>query len=330
MMFPVDEMHGSHIDMRVSVVIPAYNAARFLPEAVESVQKQMPPVHEIIIVDDGSTDDTEQVVASRGQDIKYVRQQNAGPSTARNRGIAMASGSLVAFLDADDVWTVDKIAEQLAVFHANPDVGLVASDMAEIDTGGGIIRPSVLAAHGLLSFFQTLNGAPVPQAVRRLTEKNFIPTGTVIVKRNLLVELGGFQPDIRYGEDLELWARIAARAPIVCLPRVHMLRRQHGLNATQATAPMLRDLVKVMQHLRVACGAELRAQGAVPDVFVARALFDLGYWHFTANEFDAARIAFDQSLSAKPSLRTAVYAAASRLPASLVHKARKAKQFLEN
>lgn len=329
-MFPVNEMHGSHSDMRVSVVIPAYNAARFLPEAVESVRKQTPLVHEVIIVDDGSTDDTEQVVARQGQDIKYVRQQNAGPSAARNLGIAIASGSLVAFLDADDVWTEDKMHEQLAVFQANPDVGLVASDMAETDTGGEIIRPSVLAAHGLLSFFQALNGAPVPQAVRRLAEKNFIPTGTVIAKKNLLVELGGFQPDIRYGEDLDLWARIAARAPIACLPRVHMLRRQHGANATQATAPMLRDLVKVMQNLRAACSTELLAQGADPDAYVARALFDLGYWNFTTDEFETARIAFDQSLLANPSLRTAVYAVASRLPASLIRKARKAKRFLEN
>lgn len=323
-------MHDSDSDMRVSVVIPAYNAARFLQEAVESVRKQTSLVHEVIIVDDGSTDDTAQVVVSLGQDIKYVRQQNAGPSAARNRGIAMASAPFVAFLDADDVWTENKISEQMAVLQANPAIGLVASDMAEIDMAGEIIRPSVLAAHGLLSFFQALNGTPVLQAVRRLAEKNFIPTGTVIAKKNLLVELGGFQPDIRYGEDLELWARIAARAPIACLPRVHMLRRQHGANATQATAPMLRDLVKVMQHLRAACGAELRAQGADPDAFVARALFDLGYWNFTSDEFKTSRIAFDQSLSAKFSLRTVVYAAVSRLPASLIRKARNAKQFLEN
>ncbi len=327
---PVNDMHDSHKDMRVSVVIPAYNSARFLQEAIESVRIQSSPVHEIIVVDDGSTDDTEQVVAKHGHDVKYLRQQNAGPSAARNRGIAMASGSLVAFLDADDVWSKNKISEQIEVFRANPDVGLVASDMSEIDIEGKVIRSSVLAAHGMLSFFQSLNGAPVPQALRRLIEKNFIPTGTVLAKKNLLVELGGFQPDIRYGEDLELWARIAARAPIVCLPRVHMLRRQHGANATQATAPMLCDLVKVMQNLRATCSAELRAQGGDPDAFVARALFDLGYWNFTTDRFEIAQIAFDQSLTAKPLLRTVVYAAASRLPSSLIRYARKTKQFLEN
>lgn len=316
--------------MTLSVVIPAFNAARFIADAVKSVRRQAAHVQEIIIIDDGSTDDTGQVIAGLGDDIKYVRQQNAGPSEARNRGIAMASAPLVAFLDADDVWTENKTSEQLAVLQANPGLGLVASDMAEIDIAGEIITPSVLAAHGLLPFFQALNGAPVPQAVRRLVEKNFIPTGTVIARRDLLVELGGFQPDIRYGEDLELWARIAARAPVVCLPRVHMLRRQHGSNATQATAPMLRDLVKVMQNLRAACSPEIRAQGADPDALVARALFDVGFWFFTAEELGTARAAFDQSLSEKPLLKTALYATASRLPASLLRQARKVKRFLDN
>ncbi|PWB59960.1 MAG: hypothetical protein C3F18_00305 [Nitrosomonadales bacterium] len=316
--------------MMLSVVIPAFNAARFIADAVKSVRLQAAHVQEIIIVDDGSTDDTGQVIAGLGEDIKYVRQQNAGPSAARNRGVAMASAPWIAFLDADDVWTANKISEQLAVLQANPGLGLVASDMAEIDITGELIRPSVLAAHGLLPFFQALNCAPIPHALRRLAEKNFIPTGTVIARKDLLVELGGFRPDIRYGEDLELWARIAARAPVVCLPRVHLLRRQHSSNATRATVPMLRDLVKVMQNLRAACGPELRAQGADPDALVAGALFDLGFWFFTAGELGMARSAFDQSLSAKPSLKTALYATASRLPAALLREARKARRFLEN
>lgn len=315
--------------MSISAVIPAYNAGRFIGDAVESIRRQGPAVSEIIIVDDGSTDNTDEVVAALGSDIQYVRQENAGPSAARNLGIKLANSSWIAFLDADDVWSPNKIAEQMAVFQAYPDVGLVASDMAEIDIAGNVLVPSLLEAHDLLSFFQRLDGSPVPHALRKLIEKNFIPTGTVITKRKLLLELDGFKPDIRYGEDLELWVRIAAHAPIVCLPRVHMLRRQHGSNATQATAPMLRDLVKVMQNLRAVCGAEMRTQGAAPDALVARALFDLGYWHFTAKEFETARIAFDQSLCAKPSLKTALYAAMSRLPASLVGKARKVKQYLK-
>lgn len=319
---------NSPVDMAISVVIPAYNAGRFIGEAVESIRRQGAAVSEIIIVDDGSTDNTAEIVAKLGNDIHYVWQENAGPSAARNRGIKLANSPWIAFLDADDVWTPNKIAEQLAIVRQSPDVGLVASDMAETDTVGDLIIQSVLEAHNLLGFFRGLDGAPVPHALRRLVEMNFIPTGTVIAKKNLLLELGGFNPDIRYGEDLELWARVAALAPIVCLPRVHMLRRQHGSNATQATEPMLNDLVKVMKNLRESCGTELRAQGADPDATVSAALFDLAYWHFIAGNLRAAHDTFIQSQSYKPKLRTAMYIAASRLPAPVVNTLRRVKQHL--
>ena len=115
--------------MTVSAIIPAYNAGPFIVEAVESIRQQGAAVREIIIVDDGSTDNTEELVAALGEDIRYVRQENSGPSAARNLGVKLATSPLIAFLDADDVWTPNKIAEQLAIFQAYPDVGLVASDM---------------------------------------------------------------------------------------------------------------------------------------------------------------------------------------------------------
>ncbi|MHB1083825.1 MAG: glycosyltransferase family 2 protein [Thiobacillus sp.] len=316
--------------MSVSTVIPAYNAGRFIEEAVKSIRQQGAAVSEIIIVDDGSTDNTAEVVAALGHDIQYVRQENAGPSAARNLGIKLAKSPWIAFLDADDVWTPNKVAEQMAVFQASPDVGLVASDMAEIDWAGNMLVPSLLEAHDLLRFFQRLDGSPVPQALRRLIDKNFIPTGTVIAKRQLLLELGGFKPNIRYGEDLELWARVAAHVPVVCLPSVHMLRRQHGSNATQETGPMLNDLVKVMRNVRESCGTKLRAQGVDPDATVAKALFDLAYWHFVHGDLGAARDTFSQSLSCKPDLKTALYMTASRLPAPVVNVLRQAKQYLGN
>lgn len=315
--------------MAISVVIPAYNAGSYIGEAVESVRRQGKAIREIIVVDDGSTDSTSEVVASLGNDIRYISQENSGPSVARNLGIQMAKATLIAFLDADDVWTGNKTTEQMAVFQAYPDVGLVASDMAETDSNGRIVTPSVLAEHDLLGFFQGLGGAPVPQALRRLVEKNFIPTGTVIAKRKLLLDLGGFKTDIRYGEDLELWARIASRAPIVCLPHAHMLRRRHGANATQATEPMLNDLVKVMKNLRDSCGSALREQGGNPVHAVSNALFNLAYWHFAAGHLSLAHETFSECLSETPSLRTAMYVAACHLPASMVRKLRQLKQHLE-
>src|SRR5512141_947607 len=115
----------------ISVVIPAFNSAAFVRDAIASVRGQTVPVAEIIVVDDGSTDDTEQACRSCAANVHYVFQRNRGPAAARNRGIAESHGEFVAFLDADDLWVSDKIARQLRALAAHPDAALVAGDMAE-------------------------------------------------------------------------------------------------------------------------------------------------------------------------------------------------------
>src|SRR5579863_4931679 len=97
----------------VSVVIPTYNYARFLGQAIDSVLAQTCPVKEIIVVDDGSTDDTFNVLARYGPAVRALKQKNCGPAAARNRGVGIAGGDLIAFLDADDFWMPDKLAKQV-------------------------------------------------------------------------------------------------------------------------------------------------------------------------------------------------------------------------
>ena len=124
----------------VSCIIPVYNGADFLAEAVTSVLAQRHPALEVVVVDDGSTDDTPRVAASFGERVRYVRQDNAGPAVARNTGLAKTRGELVAFLDADDRWHETKLARQAAVLEAQPELDyLVAlvqnfwSDVAEAE-----------------------------------------------------------------------------------------------------------------------------------------------------------------------------------------------------
>ena len=155
----------------VSVIIPAYNCERFIPEAVASVRKQEYEPMEIIIIDDGSTDGTSLCVKGLGKDIRYVRQGNRGPASARNRGIGMAGGDVIAFLDADDYWPADKFKIQMAYMDRNPDVdvvlgricltGLLTRDdrrmrfegadntMININLGSGVFRKSVFERVGL-------------------------------------------------------------------------------------------------------------------------------------------------------------------------------------
>jgi glycosyltransferase involved in cell wall biosynthesis len=155
----------------VSVIIPAYNCERFIGEAVASVRRQQYEPLEIIIVDDGSTDGTSSCVKSLGEDIRYVYQSNRGPAAARNRGITMAGGEVIAFLDADDYWPANKLKIQLARMNRNPEIEVVLgrirftgilteadrkirfegpdNTMININLGSGVFRRSVFDKVGL-------------------------------------------------------------------------------------------------------------------------------------------------------------------------------------
>jgi glycosyltransferase involved in cell wall biosynthesis len=108
----------------ISCIVPVYNGARYVGEAIESILGQTLPPTEIIVVDDGSTDTTADVVKAFAAQVNYVRQDNAGPASARNRGIGLASGRFLAFLDADDLWHKDKLARQMAALESNPAAGI--------------------------------------------------------------------------------------------------------------------------------------------------------------------------------------------------------------
>ena len=310
----------------ISAVIPVYNSAAFIPQAVASINAQSCRVDEIIIVDDGSTDNTEAIVRGLGDNIRYIRQDNRGPSAARNTGIQAARGDMIAFLDADDQWTPDKIEHQLTVMQHNNSLALVAGDMAEINLQDKVTVPSVLNKHSLRGLFADLAGAPLPNALSLLMRTNFIPTGTVLARRSSLLNAGGFNENIRYGEDLELWARIAANEAITCLPEVMMLRRQHDHNATRSMEPLLEDLVKVASSVRSWGARHISRQGGNPDLLVAEALNNLGYWQFSSGQFATARQSFKHSLREKFTARALLYRSLCIMPASLIRNLRNLKQ----
>src|SRR5258708_4350216 len=125
--------------LRASVVIPAYNHARFLRETIESVLVQTLPPDEVIVVDDGSTDETPAILASYSSRLTVVRQDNRGFSAARNTGAARASGDVIAFLDSDALWLPTKLERQIVRLTADPDLGLVHCGVEEIDAAGRVV-----------------------------------------------------------------------------------------------------------------------------------------------------------------------------------------------
>lgn len=191
--------------MRVSVVIPSYNSGRFVTEAVDSVLAQRRPAAEVLVVDDGSTDDTRQRLAGYGAPVRYLYQENQGVSAARNLGVRAASGDLIAFLDADDVWHRRKLEEQLAVLGRRPDIALLGSDTFAWPAGQ---TPIVDEEPG---------GAVETVPWRRLAVKNYFTTSSIVVRRSALERAGPFDPKLQGPEDYDLWLRVAESAPVANL-----------------------------------------------------------------------------------------------------------------
>jgi glycosyltransferase involved in cell wall biosynthesis len=204
------------VQPRVSVIVPVHNRPRFVREAVESALAQdCPGGAEVVVVDDGSTDETPQVLASFGDRIRVVRQENGGPSRARNRGFREAHGELFALLDSDDVWLPGKLVAQLAALDASPACCLVHSDVDEFWDDGSARRwtrrPPVLGG----------------DVLRALLRRNFVHTMTVVLRRGAVDAVGGFDPAYPPCEDWDLWLRLAERWPIAADPGRRVRTRVH-------------------------------------------------------------------------------------------------------
>lgn len=181
----------------VSVIMPTFNSARFIGPAVETVLAQTYPHIELIVVNDGSTDETEAVLAPYSHRIRLIQQTNQGASAARNTGIQAAQGTYITFLDADDLLKPDKIALQVAVLEARPDVGLVYS-------GWHYVREDDLQVVGEMRPRQEGN-VFADLILRRM----FLIPGAVMVRRELFTQVGLFDVNLVVAEDTDLWIRLA-------------------------------------------------------------------------------------------------------------------------
>jgi glycosyltransferase involved in cell wall biosynthesis len=198
----------------ISIITPTYNYAPFLPEALDSIIAQGYSPLEIIVIDDGSTDDTQQVLARYhallGDTLRIVtRDAPSSPAAARNAGLEVANGAFIAFLDADDVWTATALRDQLAMFTLFPQVGAVM---------------------GTLRFWRAFNPSEPnltpPSVVTQL--------GTMLVKREVMEQVGGFDVDFRTNEDIDWFLRIREHGVLVALGAHIVLHyRQHNNNLSK-------------------------------------------------------------------------------------------------
>jgi len=280
----------------VSVILPVYNRASSVARAVRSVLAQTWSPLELIVVDDGSTDETREILQSFGAEITVIDQIHAGAYVARNRGLRHARGELIAFIDSDDVWLRDRLALQMPLME-RPEVGLVFGDAVHVTPGGQPLR---------VTSFQV---APPRRgrAAAQFAWCNFVPTSTVLVRRSGLEEAGLFVEDVALSCDYLMWVRIALRHELDFVDRVvaeytlspdgmsrdlgrstdariQLFSRELALRTDPATRRMLRRLLfnlswsLMFATLRKRAGSVVRPLRKAQSTAMAAARMEAGLW----------------------------------------------------
>lgn len=224
----------------ISCIVPVYNGERFLGEALDSILSQSLPPTEVIVVDDGSTDNTPKVAAAYSSHVTYRRQANAGPASARNHGIGLATGDFLSFLDADDLWSPDKLERQMSALESNLQAGICITYLQNFWVEELAHERDRMRDHGF--------SRPMPGYVCQC----------LLARRGVFEIVGGFDERKRLGEDQDWYLR-AERAGIgkEIIPEPLVRRRIHGKNMTyeiyepsKARADLLENVFNHLKHRR--------------------------------------------------------------------------------
>jgi glycosyltransferase involved in cell wall biosynthesis len=219
-------------------VIPTYNYARFLRESIDSVLAQTYPALEVIVVDDGSTDETPQILAGYGDRIRVISQTNQGVGAARNAGIAAARGEYIAFLDSDDIMRARKLEHDIARFERDPELGLVHCGAESFDNAGKTLSVSLTGLEGWVA----------PELLALDREVIAAPGSGIAVPKRVAEEIGGFDVRLQPSEDWDFCYRIAVRYRVGFVAEILVRYRLHGsgihLNIPKMEKGMLLALEK--------------------------------------------------------------------------------------
>ena len=274
----------------ISIVIPAYNHARFISQAIECALAQTYPEVEIVVVDDGSTDATGSVLAAYQGRITSVRQDNQGPSAARNTGLRTTHGEYVLFLDADDLIPPHKLKRQSLPFQQRADLGVVYSSWQFVDETGT----------RCLAQTQPHPSSDVLKAL--LLRELFLPTGAALVRRACFERVGAFDEDLRAAEDTDLWVRIAAGgysflALDDCLFSYRVLDGSVSHNLTHQVQNELARLDKWFARTDLLA----ETQALRPEAYAA-IYFEFGAKHYRSGQVSQAQGFVRQALASSPKL----------------------------
>jgi glycosyltransferase involved in cell wall biosynthesis len=305
---------------QVSVIMPVYNCARYVAQAVDSVLSQGYSEKELIVVDDGSTDETLEVLERYGDRLRLLRQHNRGAASARNHALSKARGDLVAFIDGDDVWLPGKLAAQVAYLRAHPGAKLLYGRWCEWrpDASGNWPDPQHFAdGYDESSVDPGASG----WIYTKLLFDSIVCTITTMMPTQLLRSVGGFDEELRIGEDYDLWLRLSR---LVEAHKMTMMMAAYRIHTSSTTRKPPcenyghRVLTRALQRYGVS-----GPDGATADLpEVRRRLqqlsIDFGYYHFMYGDPCAAAVAYRQArLDGASSARLSAYELAARLRCAL-------------
>jgi glycosyltransferase involved in cell wall biosynthesis len=240
---------------RVSVIIPTRNRSWCLPEAVDSVLSQTYENLELIVVDDGSTDDTPALLARYGSRLRCLRQTNRGVSAARNRGLPAANGTLIAFLDSDDIWQPEKLTRQVEFFNRQPAAKICQTEETWIRRG---VRVNPKRRHRKPSGW-------IFEASLALC---LVSPSAVMMRRELLEEMGGFDESLPACEDYDLWLRVSLRYPIHLIDEPLVIKR--GGHDDQLSRQHSLDRYRIQSLAKIIGSEPLRDDQALAATAILR------------------------------------------------------------
>jgi glycosyltransferase involved in cell wall biosynthesis len=285
----------------VSVVIPTYNYGRYLRRAIESALGQTHRDVEVVVVDDGSTDDTRDVANGFRGDVRYVYQDNRGPGSARNRGLAEAAGEVIAFLDSDDYFAPTHVEEQMAVLSADSERGWAFSDAVFVTEAGEILEK-------VSDSFGDVYGEIRSDALFELllTYWNFIATSSVMMRKRCVQGVGYFDEALRWHQDYEFWLRLAYRfqGGYVDKPLVY-IRRHPGSWGDRNLRASLAYRYRLLEQIERLYPRDVRRLGSVWPRRRADTLNHLGRLALEARQRSQALGYFARSVVTNPTQRKA-------------------------
>ncbi len=340
-------MHTNTQKDLISVVIPAYNCGKYIPETLDSILNQTYRNFEIVVVDDGSTDDTQEALRPYSGKIKYFHQKNGGLANARNRGLELAKGSYLALCDGDDIWLPNKLELQHACFEVHNRLGMVFSDFSSFNDAGPL-APSwskkyfntIFENYGLTldSIFQKkinlhdLNTLYAGNITTTMFLGNIVMPSTVMIKRECINSVGKFREKYKNDSDYDLFLRIAAEyeSGYLDLPLMKYRILKNSLSQRSKKqiigVPEVIDIIETFLEQRPSFRKKnLR----MVNQRFSGLFYETGYAHFSRVNLKEARKYFLKAIRHHPlplaSLKVYAYMAASLLPQKVIASAKNLK-----